>query len=1450
LLVVRGIPKRGASDRLHGFPNLFSIGIKSEFLHRTTEPRETGLAASPQCPANRQSQGKVNRTLKSGGAMEHPYIFQEGNRSARKAARNSDVHGDALVLQSRNSPTTQIARVFTLIAFLGLAIGSVNARAQSGAGSIQGTVTDSTGAVIQGATVHVVNQATAVASGTQSNDAGFYQVPGLFTGTYVVSYTAPGMKTNTQTLELLVGQIAVINPVMSPGAVSQQINVSSDIVQLTDTENGAINSTLENQRINQLPMNGRALLTLAANTVPGLENGDNDVGMEPQGFEYVADGVSLNNDNFGGQNNAYGSFLPDADAIQEVTFSLIDAPAQYASPGTAVITTKSGTNQLHGSAFETAVNNYWGVARTRNNLSNYVEPQYIRNEFGASVGGPIVLPHIYHGKNKSFWFFAYERYSLASAAAQTQSVPTMAERGGDFSNMVSSGVQQAIYDPSTTAASANCQLPPSVNTGTLTAAQLAADQNIPWCRTQYNYQGNLNTINPALESEGAKLVYAITPQPNNTNDPLVLPNLNAPNFTYNYIPTITWRLDHDFSEANKVYLRYQQNVASQRSLRNFGGNQQATLYSNQSLTGVAFPAGASGYQIIPISNFAPALGYTHVFSPTFYSETVLSQQWSMQYVGGGGNPNLDYDTMLGLPNNFGESGFPVINGLTTMNYGGTMYQYQENQIVSQIDENLTRIIGKHQLNFGGRIRHDRFYYLNSRNADTNTFTTYTTGLFQGTTYNPVSGGTPGSWSNTGLADAGLFLGNVASSSVQLQDPPTWFRDEEFDAYIQDDWHASRNLTVNIGLRYEAHPARVTRGGVIDSFDLKAYNPTTGVHGAIVLGAPISQLIAEGWTTPAIITNMTNLGAVFETAQQAGFPSALYDSANLEVSPRVGLAWQPFGNGRGTVLRGAYGRYIIPVPTRNANPGPIGLPFAYGYTQNYNAANQSPDGLANYPLREVGDSSNPNWIVMGENASNIVNTTTTTAILPGIAPLSPGYMNPDFKPSQMTEVGTTLEQPLKWNSALRVSWVWTHGSYLDHDYNPNAPLSPFDWMMVNGTAVPQGGASVIGTAQQDTYAATALGPYDNLVYGNFSYDERTGWSNDNELQVNYQHLFHHGYAFQIFYDFNRAFRIGENGSRDSTTTTSQDYFGVLPVTGSYTSAYPVSPPALPPARPTGVPSYMDWHALDKFENYQLDSGFPPHHIVFNYIFDVPVGRGKRFLGSANHFVDELVGGYQIAGVGHMTSSIFQVGSSNWGPNSPIHVYKHKLPIMDCTSGNCYPEYMWFNGYIPPTQNASSGQCTTANGVKTGSGGLECIYGLPSTYTPYQQPIDTAYGTAYYNTNDVTMNLANGSTVSSVQFNETSGTAPTGTNRYAHTFLQGPKNWESDLSLFKVFPVTERVNVRFNVDAFNFLNHQGWNNPVTTSSVAVSGIEEWWPGGQSGATSANSGRQIQLTLRLTF
>ena len=164
--------------------------------------------------------------------------------------------------------------LFTMATALALAIGCSAALAQSGAGSIQGTVTDATGAVIPGASIHVVNQATGVAVDTKSNSVGFYQVPSIFAGTYVVTITAPGMKTYVRTIELLVDQTAVINAALTPGAVTQQVQVNADSFSSPPPTTESVGATLENARINELPMNGRNLLTLTNEITPGLGNCD------------------------------------------------------------------------------------------------------------------------------------------------------------------------------------------------------------------------------------------------------------------------------------------------------------------------------------------------------------------------------------------------------------------------------------------------------------------------------------------------------------------------------------------------------------------------------------------------------------------------------------------------------------------------------------------------------------------------------------------------------------------------------------------------------------------------------------------------------------------------------------------------------------------------------------------------------------------------------------------------------------------------------------------------------------------------------------------------------------------------------------------------------------------------------------------------------------------------
>lgn len=1264
------------------------------------------------------------------------------------------------------------------------------ALAQSGAGSIQGVVTDSTGAAIPQASIHVVNKATGVALNTKSNKVGFYQVPGLFTGTYVVTVTAPGMKTYERSIDLLVAQKAVLNFSLAVGSAIQKVVVNGNRVQLVNTTSGMVGSTLENARINQLPMNGRNIMTLTNEVTPGLNACNQSPscanGLMPGATVYEIDGVTLESDEFGGE-NASAAAMPDPDAIQEVRMETSGVGAAYATPAVGIMTTKSGTNQLHGTMFETARNNSFGIAKQRQDPVNFKAPEYIRNEFGVSIGGPIVIPHLYHGRNKSFFFFAYERYSLAQTSYQETTTPTMAMRSGDWSGLINgSGVLQQLYDPDTTAPSANCN-------GTGIANQ--------WCRTPFpNNQIPISRLSPF-----AKVMYAILPPPTTNADPLVDDNLDFPAPELSVAPNVTFRLDHVFNENNRAYLRYTSVLTTNEGL--ISGSQPVTLAAT--VNGVNYPAGMYGFLDTPESLFATAAGFTHVFSPTFFSETVLSQQWFGQRdINGAYAANTDIEKELGFPNNFGENGIPEISGpLSGIN--GTQGNYGLTQIISVLDENLTKDLGKHQMQFGFRYRHERFGYQENQQHDEALFGAYATGL-----ENPATNGSNSyaAYPNTGNASADEFLGAAYEYNVWKEPPYLHFHDMEFDGYFQDNYRVARNLTFNLGLRYEAHPAPWVKSGILGGFDLK--------NDAEVLGAPVSSLIAKGYTTQAIITNIENDGGKIETPQQAGLPSTMLYNYDLDFLPRFGFAWQPLGKW-GTVLRGAYGRFTYPEPVYfTVAPAAENEPFQAEYSQNYIAADQSPDGLPNYLLRS------PQSVIAGVNSANVVNSNSTTSILPGINVTS---MDPHDAPDQVTQANFTIEQPMKGNSALRVSWIYSHDSNMWENFYFNNHPSAYVWEMQTGTTPPNGGVSTIGTNQ---YSATATGPYDKVTWGGGSRRiQKTGWSTDNQLQVNYQRLFHHGIAYQISYVWSKPMHTGGELGSDGNVYPDADFINSAPTVSTMTSPYGTAiAPALPPLPPAGEADWQYYKQLARFEYYRVDTYFPKQDIKFNWIFDLPFGRGKWLLHNSNRLMNELAGGWQVAGDGNIVSQDFAVTSNMWGPTNPIHVYKRKIPIKDCRSGVCYKEYEWFNGYIAPTANANV-DCTK-----------NCVYGLPADWVPYQTPIDNTPGTKYYQQNEVSITLP-GKKPTDIAYSPTSNIS--GGNPYSKTVLNGPFLWTVDASLFKVFPVTQRVRLRFNVDAFNVFNVQGMGNPNATTGLTPCTA----PGGV-GCSSSNAARQIQLTARLTF
>ncbi|MGA7159151.1 MAG: carboxypeptidase regulatory-like domain-containing protein [Acidobacteriaceae bacterium] len=1259
-----------------------------------------------------------------------------------------------------------------ICAVLALTASAIPVRAQSGAGKIQGTVEDATGAVIPGASIRLLKVATGETSDTTANSLGFYELPSLFTGNYTITFSASAMKSLKTSLTLQVGQTAVVNPRLVVGAPGDTITVEGTAIQLVTYDGPTISSTLDNQSINQLPMNGRNLLTLSSQTTPGDE-GNRVGGFEVQAMAFIQDGAPTDDLSNGGpvagapsiSGATNGTSFVDPDAVQEVRVETSNSSARFSTPASTIVTTKSGTNQFHGTFFETARNNYIGIAKARQDPSNLVAPHLVRNEFGASVGGPISLPKIYNGINKSFFFFAYERYSLRQQASALGYVPTQQMQNGDFSQLQAAGVSAPVqlYDASTTASSTNCNGSGVANS---------------YCRAPFS--GNqipISRISPL-----AKTLYPLLPLPSNASNPAISPNLDASAPVIQTAPTVTFRLDNRFNENNRAYLRYTSMNASSNTVTT------SSPFQAVSIAAPGFPAGTFGERLAPTANYTTALGVTHIFSASFVSETTVSGQWENESIQGGGNPNVDYESELGLPSNFGPNSMQLAG--TYQTYVANRRSYENSQVVRSLDENLTKIVGRHQMAFGLRYRYERQGIFPDATVNTTSFNGMATALL-----NPASGANYTSTAATGNANADFFLGAASNYNVNLLEKHLTYTGHEFDAYVQDDIHVNTRLTLNGGLRWEMHPALRERNLSNIGFDLQD-------HALVIANLP-SQ-IARGATTDAVVTNLTNLGLRIQTPQQAGLPNTMVFDSNFTFGPRVGLACTLTDGKYSPVLRGGFGRYIFPIPYRNFYSAQASnSPYHASYNQSYTAASQSPDGLPDYILRS------PQTVIAGQNSSNVVNTASTNSILPG--GVSDTFLDPHLSPSYANQANVTFEQPIKGDAALRITYAYNGGSRLDQYLEFNYHPSTYVYEVTHGTALPTG-----------TYASAATGLYDQTIYGNsLIEDTNRGYSTDNSLQLNVQHLFKDGYAYQAYYVYSRAYRVGGNGQRDSL---------LYPIGDFVPGNAPVSSQGL---APYAAPDY-----LNTAENYAIDTAIPEHRIGFNAVVDLPFGRGKRFFSHIIRFVDELTGGYQIAGAGTVLSQYFKPTATNFGGSNPIgggslapvQIYKHAYPVNDCRSGVCYKEFQWFNGFIDPL--VTENPCGSAT-----------ISGL-SGHLPYQTPVDMATGTVTctkgvakasntnYLTNNVPVALSNGATV------QVAYSPGPSVNPYTHATLRGPFNYNADISLFKVFPLNERVTIRINVDAFNAFNIQGYVNPDPTTGLQSLLTSYWTP------------RQLQFTARVTF
>jgi len=664
----------------------------------------------------------------------------------------------------------------------GLIAAGAALHAQQGRGTIFGTVLDPTGAAVAGARIEIRHLETNTLVSTTTTTAGLYAAPRLAVGGYTVSVEMSGFKKITRSgISLRVDDRAQVDFRLELGAVAESLVVQGEAT-LVDTGSATVGKVIDNTRMVSLPMNGRNALALVVLT-PSVRSH----AVSPQGFADRSVAVSSFSVNGGppGNNNITidgtsninprlgdASVNPGVDSVQEfkVQSGVMSAEYGYTAGGVVNMVTKSGTNEYHGSLYHFVRNDRFDAR----NAFAVARPPFRYNQYGGSVGGPI-------RRDRSFFFFNFEEWKLRRYYTVISTVPTEAERRGDFSQLRdANGVSIPVYDPNTTRAN-------PAGTG------LIRDP----------FAGN--TLPATRLDRVAQNVLPFYPLPNRV--PLNVFS-NANNYQNNLgerrdARQITAKLDHRFTDKNSLSFRY------------LLWNHQD---DNAGLGTGIFTDLVARSRDDDYTNRNFSLTDTHTFTPTLLNELrfgVVRQYFPFQ----GASTGLGYGQKLGLPASVPDVTLPSINiaGYQTFPSGVAAMKGLIGLDTFQLVDNVTWIHGSHTLKAGAELRRNRY------NID---ICGTCSGLFA---FNQNVSRDPQRAAGTGSGLASFLLGAVASASGEVN-IGTSIHGFSQAWYVQDDWRLTKRLTLNLGLRYDYQQIPVERFNGFSNFNPFSRNPDNGLLG--------------------------------------------------------------------------------------------------------------------------------------------------------------------------------------------------------------------------------------------------------------------------------------------------------------------------------------------------------------------------------------------------------------------------------------------------------------------------------------------------------------------------------------------------------------------------------------------------------------------------------------------
>ncbi len=997
---------------------------------------------------------------------------------------------------------------------------------EASTGTILGKITDSTNAVIANATVTVANTDTGRARRLLTNADGEYTVPELQPGPYKVTVEAPGFGAKVSNLTLVVAQRARVDAELKAGGTTETVEVDASAVAL-DTDTSSVSQLVSQHQVEQLPLNGRNFLNLlfigagAVQTVGeqgqmrgGEGNAISINGGRPESNNYTLDGM-VNTDT---ALNTPAVILSQ-DAIQEFKVQSETYSAEYGFSANQInIVSKSGTNQLHGSGFEFLRNDAFDASTH----FQPTKPVLRQNQFGFVLGGPVFIPKIYDGRNKTFFLANYEGWRISLGTSPTNvNVPDPNQLSGNFA---SSGL-------------------PAYGTAACTAQLSAGNSCLPIDPlTGQPFPGN--TIPSARFSKIALVVNkaGLIPAPNcltsGCTGNFVLKN-TLPNSTNQQ----TYRMDQALGRFGSIFGRY----TKASYINNSAGTQSIFLGNN------VFTEDSTSWEI----SHTISIGQKNVNNVRYGQLDATAIQ--------GVNPASASDvSALGLTGVFTNladyaRGYPNI---TINGYSGSFGSPGNTPTTSDIPQweladSLSSIHGKHSLSVGFDFRS----WVQKRDLSGNFLGSY--GYSSATVTQNGGAGANNCATvtcGTGNATADYLLGYYSGASTFQPGPFTTpgvagnrnqYHFKYFAPYFQDDWKATSNLTLNLGIRWDY------RNTPYETDNKLFWIDTQNTQGGLC------------YANKALLTDgIAPEGNGFYRYCGRNNPKA---ASKLPFAPRLGFAYRPFGDNK-TVVRGGYGIFFDSFETREMDDS--GDLYPYVVRTSLNPVTSTAPKLTDQ-------------LFPAQSALTPVSVAATGGQFVAVI-ISENPVNP-----YVQQYSLSVQRELAPNTTLEVNYVGNKGSHLLDRVNINQPRHVASIDFCNQT---DASGNYVNLTNGDCPTNTRR-PLPNFSNGTGTLDSHwTGYSNYNAANVKLERR-SSDLAMVLVYTYSK--------SMDDKSAAAG-----IGATNGFAGHLDENNPNLDYAR-------SDFDVGQRF--------------VASYVWNLPIGKGKKFLGNVSKPVNAIVGGLSLTGI---------------------------------------------------------------------------------------------------------------------------------------------------------------------------------------------------------------------------